>query len=221
MNLKWFKSIALVLAFTVFFAFAGAPYGSMAFAEENISTDEYVMTTEAVESTVQPQAIPIVLGIPVAVELGKWLTAIAVSLIVVNEIAAVKDIYDTLEANRNRTEHKYYSVTYDKSNQWELKTKRALTLQEAIVYVKLGTESNVWTANPVDAQTLARAASSNGKITSAEQHNRNGANTRLYYWHYHDEARKNGHVFFGKNGSPGILNPYRIPSDSLELEEAS
>lgn len=221
MNLKWFKSIALVLAFTVFFAFTGAPYGSLAFAQENTSTEEFVITTDAVESTVEPQAIPIVLGIPVAVELGKWLTALAVSLIVINEIAAVKDIYDTLEANRNRTEYKYYSVTYDKSNQWQLKTKRAMTLQEATVYVKLGTESNVWTANPVDAQVLARAASSNGKITNAEQHNRNGANTRLYYWHYHDEARRNGHIFFGKNGSPGILNPNRINLDDLEFEEAS
>lgn len=205
----------LTLAFTI--VFVGSPYTSIASAQEYVPSE---VTEVSRDSAVETEPRIIALGIPVAIELGKWLTALAVAAIVVNEIAAVKDIYDTLNANRDKTDRKYYIVYYDTSNNWELKTKKALTTAEAITYVKTSTEANVWTANIVDAQALARAASSNGKITSAERHNQNGANTRLYYYHIHDEPRKNGHVFYGKNGVLGALKPYSLDAQN-ELEVAN
>ncbi len=217
MKIRWFKSIALILTLAVTLSFTVTPFTSIVSAQENIFTES--ANDISPESTIQPQAIA--LGIPVAVELGKWLTALAVAAIVVNEVAAVKDIYDTVEQNRNRTDRKYYAVEYDTKNQWELKTKRALTTAEAITHIKKGTEYNVWTANSMDALALARAASSNGKVTNIENHSNTGSSLKLYYNHYHDDPRRNGHAFYGRYGKLGQISPMSIPSEEMELEIAN
>lgn len=214
------KVIIIALTFALVFTMAGTPYALNALAAEGHNNIVLASTEDEVNNIVEPQAIPIV-GMLVADVLITWLTRAVVATLVIEGVAAIDAIFETVNANRNRTEYKYYMVTYDWSGEGTLKTRKALNFAEALVYIQTGKESNVWTPNSNDAYVLAKAVT--GRPPEGPENEwATGVLGKRYYWHYHDSNRKAGHVFFGNEFKYGQdYRPTSIIEDKEVIDLAS
>ncbi|WP_028594704.1 hypothetical protein [Paenibacillus assamensis] len=225
---NWIRNISAALVFVIVFLSAGQTYAlnetsslPLAYSNEILTQHNQASINKDIKDQsdiIVPNAHPIVW---IGYSISKFITWVAAGTIIAHTVyiagqqyALVTDFAAQLGQTNKKKEDlpDYYKAKIRPGKHGQLHVGDPLTQEEAISWLKQNKNNDVWATDSMEAFYLASQIG-NGKWPVSENHAERGSVDLLYYWHYHDQDRTVGHIFYGTEFKVGQQSwtPFFLP----------